>query len=123
MSFPRRQKRHLEFGNEFKARAEVLGCLGRAWLEGSGITPEFKIRKWRFDFAFPRSMVLVELHGFGFGHQRIGGLIRDCVKVREAVDEGWVVYPITNACLGSKEKSEDLMIGLCNLIAKRMGAD
>lgn len=53
-------------------------------------------RRWRFDFAWPDSMLAVEVEG----GQWIGGhggrrFEQDCVKYAEAAIRGWVVLRVT----------------------------
>ena len=62
-----------------------------------------------FDFAFPRCGILIEIYGFGGGHQTPGRQSGDAAKIRAAQMLGYTVIPITSACLGSKEKREDLI--------------
>lgn len=58
-------------------------------------------RKWRFDFAFPESMVAIEIEGgtmFGKSRHTAGiGYEADCVKYNTAVGLGWRVYRFTTA--------------------------
>ena len=52
-------------------------------------------RKWRFDFAWPRSMIAVEVEGLtyeGGRHQRIEGFKNDLDKYEQAMLDGWTVY-------------------------------
>lgn len=43
----------------------------------------------------------MEILGFGYGHQRVYGLIKDCERMRVAVLLGWTVIPFTAACIQS----------------------
>lgn len=56
-------------------------------------------RKWRFDFAWPKAMVAVEVEGVvwrGKGrHQTASGLQGDCEKYAEALTMGWKVLRVT----------------------------
>lgn len=93
---------HLE--EKFLRQWEATG------LDGSDITREFIFQerpRYRFDFAFPSQKVAVEIHGFGYGHQKIAALARDSEKTRAALKLGWVVIPFTSKCLGSKQKLID----------------
>jgi len=62
-----------------------------------------------FDFAFPRCGILIEIYGFGGGHQTPGRQSADAAKIRAAQMLGYTVIPITSACMGSKAKCEDLI--------------
>lgn len=64
-------------------------------------TPEreyrfYEGRKWAFDFAFPESMVAIEIEGgtrFGKSrHSRGQGFMNDCAKYNTATRLGWKVY-------------------------------
>ena len=55
-------------------------------------------RKWRFDFAWPRYNVAVEVEGgiYSAGrHTRGKGFERDCEKTNAAVVQGWRVLRVT----------------------------
>lgn len=55
-------------------------------------------RKWRFDYAFARAMVAVEIEGGtrqGGRHSRHEGFERDCEKYNEAAILGWKVLRFT----------------------------
>jgi len=55
---------------------------------------EFYFHKFRFDFAWPKVKVCVEIDGgtfFGGAHVRGKGYQRDCIKNNLAQLEGWVV--------------------------------
>ena len=54
-----------------------------------------KVRKWRFDFAWPGCMIAVEVEGLtydGGRHQRIEGFKNDLDKYEAAMLAGWTVY-------------------------------
>jgi hypothetical protein len=54
-------------------------------------------RKWRFDFAYPRRMIAVEVEGGVFSrgrHNRPSGFIADCEKYNEAQLLGWTVIRV-----------------------------
>lgn len=76
---------------EFRFAAEEVG-LGpgvRARLEKSGF------KDWRFDFAWPSSMLAVEIEGGGFSggrHTRGEGFAEDITKYDSAMRLGWTVY-------------------------------
>lgn len=55
-------------------------------------------RKWRFDRAWPRSMVAVEVEGGKWTrgrHQRPQGFEDDIIKYNEAARLGWRVFRFT----------------------------
>lgn len=55
-------------------------------------------RRWRFDFAWPGSMIAVEIEGghwTGGRHVRGAGFEADCEKYMEAVMAGWRVLRVT----------------------------
>jgi very-short-patch-repair endonuclease len=60
-------------------------------------TPEYRFhptRKWRFDFAWPRQKVAVELEGgiwTGGRHGTALGMIADMDKYNAAARQGWLV--------------------------------
>ena len=73
------------------------------WLAVEGITnydAEYKFepeRMWRFDFAWPKRKVAVEIEGINYDgtrHQRVGGFLADCEKYEAALATGWVVYRV-----------------------------
>jgi very-short-patch-repair endonuclease len=56
------------------------------------------VRRWKFDFAFPRHMVAVECEGGVWiqgRHNRGAGFIGDLEKYNEATRLGWDVYRFT----------------------------
>jgi very-short-patch-repair endonuclease len=61
-------------------------------------------RDWRFDFAWPRHMVAVEVEGgvrmIG-RHQRPEGFVRDLEKYNEAALLGWLVLRVADTHLES----------------------
>lgn len=61
-------------------------------------------RKWRFDFAWPREKVALEVDGgvfTGGRHTRSTGFQEDCVKFNEAALLGWSVLRVTTTHVGS----------------------
>jgi very-short-patch-repair endonuclease len=80
------------------------------WFESHGLSPvpEFRFeakRKWRFDFAFPESMVALEVEGgvfTGGRHTRGSGFIKDIEKYNHAAVLGWRVLRTTPSelCMG-----------------------
>lgn len=56
------------------------------------------VRRWRFDFAFPSSMVAIEVEGgiwSGGRHVRGLGYEKDMDKYNEAALHGWLVLRFT----------------------------
>jgi len=68
-------------------------------------SPSGRIYKW--DFAWPSICVLIEIQGVG-RHNSIRGLADDAHKQRVALAAGYVVIPITSACMGSQAAREDV---------------
>lgn len=65
-----------------------------------------KVRKWRFDFAWPDLMIAAEIEGgtwSGGRHTRGAGFEKDCVKYNSATAQGWSVYRFTSAMVKSGE--------------------
>jgi len=54
------------------------------------------VRKWRFDFAWPRARVAVEVEGWG-RHQKRQGFEDDCEKYNAAIFAGWRLYRFNGA--------------------------
>ena len=60
-------------------------------------TPEYKFhpaRRWRFDYAWEKQKVAVEIEGAIWTrgrHVRGSGYIKDCEKYNKAQEMGWVV--------------------------------
>ena len=55
-------------------------------------------RKWRFDYAWPASMIALEVHGgihSGGRHTRGRGFVEDRAKMNEATLLGWTVLEVT----------------------------
>ncbi len=90
-------------------------------LDGSDIVHEHPLANtnYRFDFAWPSCKVAVEIHGFGFGHQAISGLARDCQKMREAIMQGWVVMPFTTRCISSRANCQIAVYQVNDVICSR----
>ena len=90
-----------------RAFAEQLYALHQeGWQMEYQFAPD---RKWRFDFAWPREKLAVEINGLlnnGRGsHQRPAGVQSDYEKFNRAVIEGWVVLLGTSRMV----KSGDLL--------------
>lgn len=55
-------------------------------------------RRWRFDFAYPKSMIALEVEGgtwIGGRHIHPIGFEKDCEKYNMAASMGWKVYRVT----------------------------
>lgn len=74
-----------------------------------GPVPEFRFhptRKWRFDLAFPASMVAVEVEGGIYTrgrHVRPTGYLKDLEKYSEAAALGWRLIRCTPSQLCTAE--------------------
>jgi len=56
------------------------------------------LRRWRFDFAWPKKKVAVELEGgiwIRGGHTRGKGFLKDCEKYNTATFMGWKIIRLT----------------------------
>lgn len=66
---------------------------------------EFKfhpVRKWRFDYAWVKQKVAVEIEGgswVGGRHNRARGFAKDCEKYNAAASQGWLVFRLTGDML------------------------
>lgn len=63
-------------------------------------------RKWRFDFAYPRKKIAIEVEGGTWSkgrHTRGQGFEDDCEKYNEAVMLGWKVLRYTGKMIESGE--------------------
>lgn len=64
------------------------------------------LRRWRADFAWPASMLLVEVEGahwVGGRHTRGSGFDADCCKYAEAMLAGWRLLRVTSTHIKSGE--------------------
>ena len=60
------------------------------------------VRRWRFDYAWPDSMIALELDGGTWSrgrHTRGAGYRGDCEKLNAAVSLGWRVFRVTAGML------------------------
>lgn len=67
---------------------------------------EYRFKCWRFDFAWPKLLVAVEVDGGTFNcgsHIRGKGYQRDCMKNNEAQLDGWSVLRADREMVGSDE--------------------
>jgi len=56
------------------------------------------VRRWRFDFAHPSTLVAIEIEGgtwVGGRHTRPAGFHKDCEKYNTAALNGWTVFRLT----------------------------
>lgn len=71
--------------------------------------PEYKFhptRKWRFDFAWEKLWIAIEVEGgiWNFGrHVRGSGFMKDMEKYNEATRLGWKVYRFTPSQMNDPE--------------------
>ncbi len=67
---------------------------------------EYQFYRWRFDFAWPKLKIFVEIDGatfIGGAHVRGKGYQRDCKKNNRAQLEGWVVLRADREMVGQRE--------------------
>lgn len=68
-------------------------------------------RKWRFDFAFPRHKVAIEIEGGVWTkgrHTRGSGFVKDMEKYNEATRLGWRILRFTPSDLGKTSTFETI---------------
>lgn len=84
-------------------------------------TPERELkfcegRKWAFDFAFPESMIAIEVEGgTSFGksrHSRGEGFENDCRKYNAAMALGWRVFRFTTDMVKRGEAIDLILIAV-----------
>lgn len=73
---------------------------------------------YKWDFAWPKIRLLIEVQGFG-RHNSIPGLAADAAKMRAALAAGWMVVPITSKCLGSIDSRRDVCEQIESIINQR----
>lgn len=59
-------------------------------------------RRWRFDFAWPDSMLAAEVEGGVWSrgrHTRGKGFVADCIKYNQAVMMGWAIVRFTGSMI------------------------
>lgn len=76
-----------------------------------------KVRRWRFDFAYPAHMLAIEVEGgvwSGGRHTRGAGFTSDCEKYNTALMEGWRVYRCTPQMVaaGTVVRDIEIMLGV-----------
>lgn len=72
-------------------------------------------RKWRFDFAWPRQKLAVEVNGAIYAagrHSRGSGLESDYEKLNQAQIDGWRVLQFSRAMIESGEALAQVVRGL-----------
>lgn len=72
-------------------------------------------RRWRFDFAFPKHRIALEIEGFGRrnqsgGHQTTKGFRTDLEKYDEAARLGWNVYRCSTEMALSGHAAQTILI-------------
>lgn len=67
-----------------------------------------KERLWRFDFAFVKEKVAIEVQGFGPGHNSRQGMQRDYEKHNAALNLGWKILYFTGLDL-NRDKIDDTL--------------
>jgi len=75
-----------------------------------GFVQEYRFhptRRWRFDFAFPKQKVAVEVEGGAYTrgrHTRGSGFTADCEKYSHAAAMGWKVLRFTGEQITRKPR-------------------
>jgi very-short-patch-repair endonuclease len=100
--------RELEPETEYRFGAMAAGGMGK----GVKLRLErFHLQDWRFDYAFPKLKVAVEVEGGVFSggrHSRGAGYTEDLKKYNTATSLGWFVFRFTPDLL---QDEPDLCIG------------
>ena len=108
VQFPLMPKSYLESTFSMFLKTDMFKSIPKAQKEWTF----YPNRKWRFDFAWPKQMVAVELEGglFSFGgHSRGAGHIRDMDKFNSAASLGWLVLRFSNQHLRDPKAVFDLL--------------
>jgi very-short-patch-repair endonuclease len=82
------------------------------------------IRRWRFDFSWPKYMLAVEVEGgvySGGRHVRGKGYEQDCIKYNEACLLGWRVLRVTRKMIENGQAIDYLSRALSNDPAQMPG--
>jgi very-short-patch-repair endonuclease len=81
---------------------QKLGVAGKKLRD---LLREEGLQDWRFDFAWPRRLIAVEIEGGGERgrHARHKGFLEDCRKYNAATKLGWRVYRFTGQQVQSAE--------------------
>lgn len=80
-------------------------------------------RRWRFDFAWPKEKVAVEVEGgtWTYGrHNRPSGFEGDVEKYNVAAVRGWLVLRITSEML---KRPKDVISLVCQALVRRLDKD
>lgn len=107
--------------NKTDAKHIFLDEWERTGFAESDVTSEYIIpgKRYRYDIAFPSQKLVIEIHGFGFGHQRKAGLIRDTEKLNWATIHGYRVMAFTTAHLSSVEQRKRAIHDVCDVLSGR----
>jgi len=73
-------------------------------------------RKWRFDFAWPKYKIAVEVEGGNYSqgrHTRGKGFTNDCEKYNSALQLGWKVLRFTGEMLNESAINQVLLLLEC----------
>ena len=105
--FPDNERLSAAVAGDTTSMSSLEGKFSTIWgdIGGWELTPEYGFvshRKWRFDFAHPRSYVAIELEGgvwSGGRHTRGTGFINDCIKYNTAALHGWTVFRLTDSMI------------------------
>ena len=106
------------------SRADASKALFSAWCRGEGLpvpAPEYRFhgtRKWRFDYAWPKCKVALEVEGGVWmrgRHTRGSGFVKDMEKYNQAALLGWTVLRVQPDELCSKETADMLTLALGGL--------
>lgn len=103
-----------------KTRKQIdPGLVIDSWCDAHGWerpTREFQfaapLREWRFDYAWPRLLIALELDGAVWArgrHTRGGGFLGDLAKFNEAALRGWIVLRVETKAATS-ERTRGLMM-------------
>lgn len=87
----------------------------RLWPIGDIEVQFHPVRRWRFDWAFTRAKVAVELDGYTY-HSSRPGWLKDMEKFNEASLLGWHVFHVTPKDVESGKASELMSRVLKNII-------
>jgi len=77
----------------------------RLWPIGEIEVQFHSVRRWRFDWAFARAKVAVELDGYQY-HTSRAGWLKDMEKFNEAALMGWLVFHVTPKDVENGKASE-----------------
>ena len=90
-------------------QSDLERSFGGWWVLLAGDAPEpeaefrfHPVRRWRFDYAWPASLIALELDGGTWTrgrHTRGAGYRGDCEKLNAATSMGWRVFRVTAGML------------------------